>query len=115
MKTFTLRSSSPFSSHPKANKIPEPIVVPPGVMVCIPTAAMSRDPEYFPNHDTFDPSRFYPLLSATKSPVLGRSRVSGEARRFKGGDKVGDEDTRYRAENTPRGTGFAGLDVHMPV
>ena len=88
----------------------ERIDVPAQIMVCIPTAAMCRDPDYFSDPDTFNPSRFYQSRSAavnsTKEPAdVERNRVQVG----KGGKEKGDHgDAASEAS-------FAGLDPRMPI
>ena len=108
MQSFTLNSSPQSSSNPEEKNHLERIVVPTQTMVCISTAAMSRDPEYFSNPDTFDPSRFY--TTRPNSSVQRRREAEVSAGQAGEGEKEGRE-----TRDTAPEASFAGLDPCMPI
>ena len=46
------------------------VTIEPGTLVQMPTANMMRDPEYFPDPETFDPTRWSKEESANRNPYL---------------------------------------------
>ena len=110
MQSFTLKSPPQTSSNPNEKNHPGPIVVPAQTMVCIPTAAMSRDPEYFSNPDTFDPSRFYTTSPNTSSSVESKGEAEVIVGQAGMGEKEGQE-----ARDTMPDSSFVGLDPCVPI
>ena len=99
------KALQPFTLNPppqdSTSGTREPIKVPANIMVCIPTAAMSRDPDYFIEPNSFDPSRFMTTI-AQRERVLTKS----------GGRAV----TSEQEEPDPLpDTSFTGLDARMPI
>ena len=99
LQPFTLRAAS------------TPILVPANTMLCIPTAAMSRDPDYFPDPDTFNPWRFLHDPDPDPKPEAGAAPESETGRKFEAEEAAAGND----GAGTRSDRDFSSLDPHLPI
>ena len=110
MQTCTLKAKPESHADSVATDASERIVVPAQTMVCIPTAAMCRDPEYFLDPDIFNPSRFFQSRSASIASTKEAGEV--ETARLRHG---GSEKEKGGAGDAISEMSFADLDPRMPI